>query len=109
MTFRVLSLIFGVSEEEVKDLVEKDPRFRNSLWIEALFNRDLTLEDLKKFPEDQIRIACGFAKDYGYLFDPNPNLLQLCREEDRADQRYVRKFFEMIKSPVPCGKARGSP
>ena len=95
--FRVLGFLFSATEEEVQELLDKDSRVRNSLWLEALFNRELTLEDLKEFPEDQIRLACGFAKDYGYLFEPNPNLLSLCREDDRADQRYLRKFFEMVR------------
>ncbi len=54
------------------------------LWLEALFNKELSLEELKKFPEDQIRLACGFVK-------------ALCRDEDKADQRYVGKFFEMAE------------
>ena len=95
--FRVLGFLFSVPEEEVQELIEKDPRVRNSLWLEVLFNKELTLEELKSFPEDQIRLACGFAKDYGYLFEPNPDLLSLCKEEDRADKRYVRKFFEMVR------------
>ncbi len=95
MPFKVLSSIFGIPEEEIEKLIDEDTKVRNSLWLEALFNKDLTLEELKKFPEDQIRLACGFARDYGYLFEPNPHLLSLCREDDRADERYARKFFEM--------------
>ncbi len=97
MAFRVLSSLFDISEEEIKELAGKDYRVRNSLWLEALFNKELSLEELKNFPEDQIRLACGFAKDYGYLFEPNLNLLSLCREDDRADKRYVRKFFEVLR------------
>ncbi len=97
MAFRVLSSLFDVSEEEIKELVENDCRVRSSLWLEALFNKELSLEELKKFPENQIRLACGFAKDYGYLFEPNPNLLYLCKPEDRAEHRYVRKFFEVLR------------
>jgi len=96
MHFPILSSIFDTSEEEIERLIHEDPRVRNSLWLEALFNRELSLEELRGFPEDQIRLACGFAKDYGYLFEPNPNLLPLCKGEDRADKRYVRKFFEML-------------
>ena len=98
MPFKILISIFGVPEGEIEKLIEEDPRVRNSLWLEALFNKELTLEELKSFPEDQIRLACGFAKDYGYLFEPNPHLLSLCREEDRADKRYLRKFFEMVNA-----------
>ena len=95
--FRILGLLFSATEEDVQELIEKDDRVRNSLWLEALFNKELILEDLQKFPEDQIRLACGFARDYGYLFEPNPDLLNLCRKDDRADQRYLRKFFEMVR------------
>ena len=95
MPLKVLSSIFGIPEGEIERLINEDLKVRNSLWLEALFNKELTLEELKSFPEDQIRLACGFAKDYGYLFEPNPHLLSLCREEDGADKRYLRKFFEM--------------
>ncbi len=96
MTYKVLSTLFGVSEDEVKELIETEPKVRNSLWLEALFNKELSYEELKSFPEDQIRLACGFAKDYGYLLEPNPELLRLCKENDKADQRYTRKFFEVL-------------
>ncbi len=96
MTYKVLRSLFGVSEDEIKKLIKTEPKVRNSLWLEALFNKELSFEELKSFPEDQIRLACGFAKDYGYLFDPNPQLLRLCKEKDKADRRYLRKFFEVL-------------
>ena len=94
----MLNSLFGVSEDEIKKLIKikTEPKVRNSLWLEALFNKELSFEELKSFPEDQIRLACGFAKDYGYLFDPNPQLLRLCKEKDKADRRYLRKFFEVL-------------
>ncbi len=97
MPFKVLSSLFGIPEGEIERVIEEDLRVRNSLWLEALFNKELSPEELKKFPEDQIRTACGFVRDYGFLFEPNPNLTALCREDDRADQRYVRKFFEILE------------
>lgn len=96
MTYKVLSSLFGVSEDEIKELIKTESKVRNSLWLEALFNKELSYEELKSFPEDQIRLACGFAKDYGYLFEPNPKLLRFCTKGDKADKKYVRKFFEVL-------------